>query len=303
LIGPWQASITLPPASGDPSPPEACLLPQDWPALQTASAPLDGRLLLEGPPPHGVYFPGLSLMDLASGQQKELSPGGWADLSPNGEQVAYINDMGLHVLQTNSGEDIVIVSDAYSPVWAPTGDRLAFVRSGQGVWLSNSLGAEMIPLPGTNTDTTGIVGWSPDGSQLAVFSITPLGSQIHQIDVETGAAQELFVIANRKAAFAQLSPDGQRIAYSAEVFGSLENGLYVSNLDGSQSNLIAQSGPDVLFTLGAWSPDGRWLLLNAHDPRQLTPAPQAPVIVNVETCQAAILPGVLGDVLNWSATP
>lgn len=300
LIGPWAAGLTLPPPSGEPLQPGACLQEESWQALREAALPLPdsirGQFLVEGPPPQGVYFPSLFITDARGQQRRELPPGGWGAFSPDGRHVAYANN-GLYVHAVDSDTDTRL-GDGFSPVWSPSGQRLAYLNN--GLWVANADGTQQRAVPGSFADMAGIAGWLPDEVHLVVLANTPAGMQVQQVNITTGAAQDLFVLDSLKTAFAKLSPDGEWLAYSANVFGSIQKGIYISRLDGSQTRLVAQPGSEAIFITGAWSPDSRWLLLNPYNIAQTSPVPYNPVLVDTQGCQPLLVPGVLGNVVGWA---
>ncbi len=304
LEGPWSAALTLPPPSGEPLQPAACLSEASWQALRDAALPLPdavaGQFLVEGPAPQGVYFPSLFMSDARGQQRHELPPGGWGALSPDGSHVSFVNSAGLHLYRLADGADTVL-TNGFSPVWSPSGERLAFLDN--GLWVTNLDGTQQTAVPGNYADLAGLAGWLPDGQHLVVLANTPAGMQVQQVNINTGAAQDLFVMDSLKTAFAKLSPDGEWLAYSANVFGSIQKGIFISRLDGSQARQIAQPGNEVIFITGAWSPDSRWLLLNPYNSAQTAPGPYNPVLVDTQSCQPHLLPGVLGNVVGWAPEP
>ncbi|UYN92499.1 MAG: hypothetical protein KIT70_03150 [Anaerolineales bacterium] len=301
MEGPWAAALTLPPPSGEPPAGVACLMPEDWQRVVTAPstalpAGIGGRLLLGGG----------EVIDFDGELYNQPIQGVWPALSSDGTQLAYVDDTGLHLMQLETGQrQRISQPGAYSPVWAPSGDRLAYIQSGQGIAVVNADGSGQARVPAADADMIGIAGWMPDGRKLVVASLAPEGSMLQAIDLDSGAVEDLFVIDNRKGGFAHLSPDGEHVLYSgAALFGQMYYGLYVSKLDGSQARLLAQTDDEVVFlTAGAWSPDGQWLLLNPNDPMEMTRTPQHPLLLNWETCEAILVPGVQGAVVGWAAEP
>ena len=120
------------------------------------------------------------------------------------------------------------------------------------------------------------------------------------MDVDSGAVTDLFLIDNGKGGFIQLSPDGKRLAFSEMVFGATSYGIYVSNLDGSQKQLVA--GSDLIVVATAWSPDSRWLMLKVMQWDGASTEESA-VLLQPDTCQMAAMPSIAGSVLNWIAVP
>jgi Tol biopolymer transport system component len=112
-----------------------------------------------------------------------------------------------------------LVLAAYSPVFSPEGDKIAF-RGYTKAGGHTSTG-------GANYD---LFVMNADGSGLANLTKSPE-------DVETGFGQS----------FAQWSPDGSMIAYEGD------DGLYVMNADGSDQRKLASGANPT------WSPDGAWI--------------------------------------------
>lgn len=308
LRGPWQASVTLPPppvAAGTPGAAPACLTQDLWSQVSAAPLPFSetDRLLVEGAFADGVYFPTLFVASPSGSQPTDLVPGGWGALSADGSQVAYTDAAGLHLLSSATQQDRLLSSDgsAYSPAWSLDGSQLAFIKGGDGIWLIAADGSNERRLPGTHADMIGLAGWLPDGRYLVVATNVAAGTQVQQVDVNTGEIKDLFLINSHKGGFVVLSPDGQYIAYSGELFGSFNYGLYVSRLDGSQQRLVAEPGDRALFMAGAWSPDGQWLLINPLDTSALEPSLQHPITISPSTCAVVVLSAISGNVIGWAA--
>lgn len=98
--------------------------------------------------------------------------------------------------------------------------------------------------------------WSPDGKYLlansggAVFRF-PLDAK-GQAQPETLALDKSYECNNDKG----LSPDGKRLAFSAEHAPAEGSQVYVSAADGTKPQLVTPGIPSYFH---GWSPDGRWL--------------------------------------------
>jgi Tol biopolymer transport system component len=98
--------------------------------------------------------------------------------------------------------------------------------------------------------------WSPDGKYLIANS----GGVIHRFVLDAkGEAQpeklaldKAYDCNNDKA----LSPDGKRLAFSAQHPPAQGSQVYVSNADGSSPQMVTANIPSYFH---GWSPDGRWL--------------------------------------------
>jgi len=109
-------------------------------------------------------------------------------ISSNGRHIAYVrrsNDIAVDqtrqaiwMIDSDGDNHLPIATgenNASSPRWSPSGDRLAYVMSGEGYasirvyWMSDGRDAEIARVHG---GTSGL-SWSPDGSQLAFAGFIP----------------------------------------------------------------------------------------------------------------------------------
>jgi hypothetical protein len=98
--------------------------------------------------------------------------------------------------------------------------------------------------------------WSADGKYLLANS----GGQIYRFVLDAGgnghpeklALDKSYQCNNDKA----LSPDGKRLAFSAEHAPADGSQVYVANADGTKPQLVTPGIPSYFH---GWSPDGRWL--------------------------------------------
>ncbi len=103
--------------------------------------------------------------------------------------------------------------------------------------------------------------WSPDGKYLLANS----GGVIYRFAFDAnGEAQpeglsldKSYECNNDKG----LSPDGKRLAFSAEHGGADGSQVYVANADGTAPKLLT---PNIPSYFHGWSPDGRWLAFVAE---------------------------------------
>jgi hypothetical protein len=279
----------------------ACLTQNSLQQLQAHSGDLPvglgGRLLLEENT--GQSMPQISLSTLDGSQQQPVAIGGWSALSPDGSTVAYITSdgPGLYLFHADSGESHLLSGTTpgdYHPVWSPDGQQIAFVRTNNGIYVVGRDGSGLRQVVDAST-LSFLVGWLPDGQHLVITSLGQEGSMLQVVDVVTGQRQDQFVIGNRKGGFAQLSPDGSRLAYSQQVFGEPYYGVYVASLDGSGEKLVASLNGAVA---GSWSPDGHWLSVSVSQPDGKAEI-QVPLFIQVDTCQVVLADGLRGDIASW----
>ncbi len=208
-----------------------------------ATALPSGQALLfsANDPADPLSAPVLQWLDLASGQQRQLSPDGMAveaepSVSPDGAHVAFTSQ------RDDPGGDIVVARMANAalverrnltpatpptlgpdrtPAWSPDGQRIAFIayRSGSpALWLMDRDGGNprRITAPANEGDFS--PSWSADGRLLAFQRVDAdpdaqgrLRSRIGLVAVEGGSPRWLALPYN--AYDPRFSPDGKYLAF------------------------------------------------------------------------------------------
>src|SRR5207253_4646425 len=108
------------------------------------------------------------------------------------------------------------------------------------------------------------IAWSPDSQHLA-YRAGPVGAWSIWLIDSTGGHEHLLSASGEIAAYPQWSPSGDQLVYGVER-GTEASGLpafdlVVINAVGTDRRPIA--APDRIgFGSWAWSPDGRWLLVD-----------------------------------------
>ncbi len=183
--------------------------------------------------------------------------------SPDGTKFAY----GLRAANGTFGDEIYIANaDGTSPIkiasnvftsnhrvtWSPGGTRLAYIGTGNSIFVVNSNGSGTSQLPNTPTSINDL-SWSPDGSRFTYSN----GSEIFVMNVDgssqTNLTQGRPSSHGEKAAniLPRWSPDGTKILFSAE--SSNYKNVYVMNSDGSGLAPLTTTDQNMQ---PAWSPDG-----------------------------------------------
>jgi len=146
-----------------------------------------------------------------------------------------------------------------TPIWAPAfspdGREIAYSQAeadGQWhVWAIPAAGGTPRQL------TTGAIPqiyprYTPDGRSIVYCSWAPSDNRLYQIPRTGGPARALFANTTNDDQYADLSPDGQRIAFVRNENDASH--IYVAPLDGRAAprQLVSSQA-----TLPRWSPDGR----------------------------------------------
>jgi Tol biopolymer transport system component len=129
--------------------------------------------------------------------------------------------------------------------------------------------------------------------------VTRLGSEgarLQTIDLATGQTKDGLLMDNRKGGNALLSPDGRQVAFTEIVFGENAYGVYLAQWDGSERRLLASPQAGISISPAAWSPDGRWLLVNTLGADANT---VANYLIQPSSCQVLRLPDLNGRVAAW----
>lgn len=141
-----------------------------------------------------------------------------------------------------------------APALSPDGKRIAFVALND-VWVM-TIGEAPVRLT-NDTDRDGNVQWTPDGS--AVYFSTERGNggalAVDQVSVSSKARKRLAAIAGKSMVSPKLSPNGDRIAYTA-LSGQLE--LWDI---GSQSSQLVMPQVSTQLSTPQWTPDASKILL------------------------------------------
>ncbi len=100
-----------------------------------------------------------------------------------------------------------------------------------------------------------LLGWSPDGTQIAFQSNRDGDFDLYLLDVSTNQIEQITVERTQGKvfdAFPAWSPDGTRIAFSSNVAGSFN--VYLLDLSTGATTALTDDAGSNLFP--AWSPDG-----------------------------------------------
>jgi dipeptidyl aminopeptidase/acylaminoacyl peptidase len=262
---------------------------------------------LQPDPNHSPVQPKVQIWAVAFGNStaasapKLLADGDAPVLSPRGDRVVFLKDNQLSVVPLDGSAPaktfLFSRGTVSSPVWSPSGDRLAFVTSRGdhsfiGVFSSDS--APILYLaPSTSNDIS--PAWSPDGKRIAfvrrpgsggapetLLDLHPDPWQIWTADASTGAARLVWQ-----------SPKTLRGSFPGDThlaFAAGDRLIFLSDMDGWPHlySVSEAGGPPQLLTPGAFmaeyvseTPDHSAIVYNAntgttkddHDRRHLFRVP------------------------------
>jgi Tol biopolymer transport system component len=196
-------------------------------------------------------------------------PGTDATWSPNGSQIAYLENSALMVAAASGASPQELATgivppgtDVSGPVWSPDGMSIAIASaSGDGsaieiVQLDGTVPHVAYDGPGDNVNPS----WSHDGTSIAFDSNQGQGWSIWIVAPDgTNAHEAISTGGNNR--YPQWSPDDNRLAFLSDRAGGY--GLYVGTPDGTQQEVINDVSPE---SPARWSPNGTLIAVSsAHD--------------------------------------
>ncbi|MCH8291261.1 PD40 domain-containing protein, partial [Candidatus Poribacteria bacterium] len=172
-------------------------------------------------------------------------------VSDQGDNFIRIMNMdGTQQVQITDGQGRVA-----SPVWSPSGKKIAFSSNRVGSWSIYTINVDGTELRKLTSDriNDSSPDWSPDSQKIVYRS----QGQIFVIDVEGGQPIQL-THNNVKNVYPAWSPRGDQIAYTS-------NGeIWIMDTDGNNAKQLTDRVGQ--STQPAWSPDGNRIAYTRLDP-------------------------------------
>jgi len=216
----------------------------------------------------------------------------------NGKMNVFIFDLEAY-LKGESSEAIQLTNEGnnYCPAWAPDNSTIAFTSDRSGgfkIYKMNIDGSNQeifIDLNGAFYPS-----WSSDSKKLVFNAQVNGASEVFKIDAD---GENMVMLTNNSAndQFASWSPDGENIAFSSTVGGSLF-AVYTMDKNGENVVKIVESRTSDEFPI--WSPDGTQILCRSS----ITGSDQLVILDTDGSNARAItnLPGVIMD-CDWKSMP
>jgi Tol biopolymer transport system component len=187
---------------------------------------------------------------------------GAAELSPEGDRMAFMTADGWFVMDIATGE-LERLYEGYGGgdvYWVAEGPRLAIPNASGGVIFVEGgfSSTRSIQAPAMRADR---VAYSPDGKKLAVVA----GANLSVASLEGDDSISLFTgtVGAEQVEAVSWSPSGDALLYTTSRFEptvSTSYQLLVSHLEGEQRRSLLQADATYYFS-PQWSPDGRSIAL------------------------------------------
>lgn len=191
--------------------------------------------------------------------------GGVPVWSPDGQQIAFRAETGLHLMNADGTNVQPLLSTAQmvAEMWHPSKPEILVLLSGDienrpdniGVLDVNS--GHIMQLTDTE-DCEYHPRWSPDGRQIA-FITSDRNRDIYTMDASGGNVINLTKTMPQHEIDFSWSPDGRQIVYTryhATSTREFSQEIYVMNADGSQQRPLTDTPNEHEFG-PVWSPDGQ----------------------------------------------
>jgi len=181
------------------------------------------------------------------------------------------NDLDVYLINTDGTSLRGVARDGPAhrdddPIWSPTGEKLAFSRSGD-YYVANADGTNPVQVspPGIHD---GYRAWSPDGQKLGfdVLDTLDLTWHIYVVDTDGNNLVRL-TPPGANEGFPQWSTDGQRIYFVQDPQQVVQQ-VYVMDADGTNRAPIGTLPDGAVFGdeyYGLWAPDGSKLAFSLNE--------------------------------------
>lgn len=201
----------------------------------------------------------------------EAGEGNWGpQISPNGTMIAYsmikTGKRSIWTKQIPDGKENRL-SDGQgdrNPVWSPNNQRIAFIsnRDDQtAIWEMPFSGGELNFIKALKNAKTHLLKWSKNGKKIYYYEHEPnIGLNVFALDIDSKETVRLTDFRSEGAQYFSISPDEDRIAYSAGPNNQLH--IFVKPIgDGPPVQVTNEESSD---QHPFWLPDGNRIIYSSQ---------------------------------------
>jgi TolB protein len=179
--------------------------------------------------------------------------------SPNGKQIAYCKSNGvnenIYKMDINGNNNQLIIRDAFSPNWSPHGDKIAYLSSGTDrssqIFVANADGSGQKQLTSSVSPEWWDTGfprdgnedpqWTLDGKKIVYVSWENIKPEIFIMNVD-GSNKIRLTTAEFRDESPKVTPDGHYILFSSRRSDTMNGGICIMELDGSNKKVLFNEG-------------------------------------------------------------
>ena len=148
------------------------------------------------------------------------------------------------------------------------GQWVAYVLADGALWRSRADGTEKVQLTFPPVSAA-LPQWSPDGQQIAYFTLPISTSRLFLVPSNGGPAKEAVPEGGKTQMDANWSADGRRLAFGRAIgMGPEDRDITIQIADLATGEIKQVPDSKGLFS-PRWSPDGRYLAAISHDSLRL----------------------------------
>lgn len=172
---------------------------------------------------------------------------------------------GLYWMNADGSEQAPLSlgkADVSTPAWTAHGAEIVFSRDSD-VWRLRLDTSEEINLTASPDHYDVLAAAAPDGSFVVVATQIDFQLDLYRVDIPGGAVTRLTELLGVNSFIAEVSPDGQRIAYVTKPNGGDEQLVVMSASGADAKDLAGPLGLHGMYDL-SWAPDSARLAVSGQ---------------------------------------